>query len=277
MVYIVPYMDRKARELCRQHHINYLDSSGNCRLVFDHFVMVIERDGVAPGLPLTQGRAFQANGLKLLHYFYEQPHLLQTSYRELSTTTGISTGAISGILEDLRAEDFYKKSKQGNRLRRGHQLVQRWAYAYLDRVKPKLYRATLRQTNPELLEQIERTGAQDGVLLGGERAATARSGYLISPNYLLYSDLRLAELFERYELVPFNKMSEDSSYREVYHIFPPLPAALPVRKKLDLPIVGDLLIYADLLSSDDVRVLEAANHLLEHEIQDHFRQCGLWS
>jgi hypothetical protein len=276
VVYIVPYMDAKAREICKQYHINYLDSSGNCRLIFDHFVAIIEREGVAPGLPLTQGRGFQANGLKLLHYFYEQPELLQASYRELSSATGISTGAISGILEDLRAEGFYEKRKQGTRLRRGKQLIQRWAYAYLDRVKPKLYRASLRQLNENLLEQIAQTGAHDGVAIGGERAAMIRSRYLISPNFTLHSDLRLASLFERYQLAPFRNRKEGETYLELYHVFPPFSVDETTRIQTNLPIVGDLVIYADLLDSHDIRVLEAANQLLENEIQDRFRACGLW-
>ncbi len=277
VVYIVPYMDRKARAICQEHHINYLDSTGNCRLIFDNFVAVVERDGVPPGRPLTLGRGFQANGIKLLHYFYERPELLQASYRDLSTATGISTGAISGILEDLRAEGLYENRKKGNRLRRGRFLVERWAYAYLDRIRPKLHRATLRELGDGALEEIEKTGKRDGVAVGGQHAATTRSGYLISPDFVLYTDLRLAALFEDYHLAPVSKKNEHHTYRDVYHVFPPLPERTVATNKPALPIVGDLIIYADLLGSHDARVVEAANHLLDNEIQDHFRQCGLWS
>ncbi|MBC6994316.1 type IV toxin-antitoxin system AbiEi family antitoxin [Neolewinella lacunae] len=275
-VFVVPFVNPELRARCLEEGINYLDSAGNCRIVHGSTRWVIDSQSAQPQRPLTSGRGFKYNGLKFIYACYEEPELLSASYRQMAEKMELSLGTISGIIEDLRKDDFLVTQPDGSHaFNHGRELFQRWAYAYLDEVRPVLFRQQLRAMKEDYLERIDAMSPEGGVLLGGERAAMARSGSLRSPNFSLHSNERLGELVKKYHLTPFNRKPQGATVIDLYSVFYASPRQYADQQRMPAPIVGDLIILAELLTTHESRQLEAADELLVHEIQDRFTKFGL--
>lgn len=274
-IFVVPFVDPADRVACRERNINYLDSAGNCRIVNSSINWIIDAASARPLSPLALGRGFKYNGLKLIYACYESPELLRGSYRKMSEATGISLGAVSGILEDLRKDEFLLTKQDGtHEFHHARELVQRWAYAYLDEVLPATFRSQLVAMDEDYLERIDGLRPEDGVQVGGERAAMARSGYLRSPNFSIHTDLRLGELVKKLRLSPFNRAPRDAKIIDLYSTFYKTPGKEFVQQRMEIPITGDLIILAELLKTHKARQLEAADQLLNYEIRDRFEALG---
>lgn len=274
-LFFVPTLDAKERSACRKEGIQFVDTQGNCYLDLPGCHVYVSKDETAPTRLSPTGKAFQANGLRFIMAIYNEPELLNKTYREIAEKTSVSTGSLSGIFEDLRANEFLRKDEETgffsiiNEL----ELVKRFAYTYLVDVRPKLLRGTFYMAANDTLERVSNTIAGDQILVGGQHAANVRGDYLVSSVFNLYTDVRIGDLAKNYRLIPVgNTIDYNRITVEVFNIF---GGRYGSGQSEGVPLVNDLLIYADLLNSHDVRVLDAAERLLTNEIFNKFSKNWL--
>jgi|GEM_PF-6439151 len=274
-IFFVSLLDGAERVACRKEGIHFVDTQGNCFLDLPGCHISVSEDHPPQHRLMPTGKAFQTGGLLFLLAIYREPELLNQPYRKISTATGISTGALTAIFEDLRANDFLREDPQSGSfsLLNELDLVRRFAYNYLTDVRPKLSRGMFYFATEDTLERLKNTGAEVPLLMGGQHAASIRGKYLSSPFFTLYTDARIVELAKSYRIVPVGtKVKSDRLTVEIFNTFGGRHA---VGQNGNISLVNDLLIYADLLNSHDVRVLDAAERLLTHEISDKFRENWL--
>jgi hypothetical protein len=272
---VLPPLGHELRKKLTDAQINFLDTAGNCYVQLSELHLLIDQqEGTAPVVPT--GKAFETGGLKLIHTTFLQPNLLEQPYRSISEQVGVSTGSLSTIFEDLRQRGFVAEVAKKRKLTNGRELVRHWAYGYVDGLRPKLHRGYFKSINGDLIERAQLLGANE-LLLGGPYGAMMRGDYLSSQTPTVYTRLRISELTRRYGLRPCDecKGSDTVEVLQPFWIVNNRSQEYLDRNILNHLIADSLLIYGDLLSSFDPRLLDAAEHLLEHDIRDQFGQFGL--
>lgn len=123
------FFSPRARELCRQAGVGYLDLAGNCRLQFDDFYLQKTVDANpfrAPGRPAS---LFGPVSSRLLRALLEEP---SRAWRvmELSAAARVSLGLASKVCRRLLDEAYAEKTAGRLRLAQPGPLLDAWQAAY---------------------------------------------------------------------------------------------------------------------------------------------------
>jgi hypothetical protein len=248
--YIYPEL---MNELARQG-INVLDSVGNC--IIRHYNLLLNIKGQKNALAKeVTNRAFQDTGLKLIFYFLLHPESVNFSYRAIQKKNGMSLDTIKKVIDELTANHFILKTKQGRFLKNRKKLLERWVTAYNQTLKPKLLLEQMTFRNNEKRDKWLTMNLPEGMYWGGESGANLIDNYLYPGAFNIYSEVSAKMLLPTGFVVP----KEDGEIK-IYQKF-----------WLDKPetnIVPPLLIYADLMGNGNSRCLEMAQKIYEHEFSD---------
>lgn len=265
---LLGYSDEAQREYCRDQKINFLDQAGNCFINLPSLHVAV--DGISNLMPSrTASRAFQKSGLKLLYAFERAPGLLKHPFKNIGESVGIAKGTVGEAMTDLRSGGFLEGQGEERMLVNGRKLVEKWAYAYLELLRPTLQRGTYNYLGDNIEKDIFDNDGRDDIHYSGTRAADRRGNYLRGFDTIIYTDLRVSELREKLQLVPMGKKPVGETV-EVLHAIEPANV-IPMDYH---HLVGDLILYADLINANDTRVLDAAEKLFNHEIRSKFLQNG---
>ena len=123
------FLSPRARELCRQEGIGYLDLAGNCYLQFDdfHLQKIVETNPFRrPGRPAS---LFGPVSSRLLRAMLEEP---QRAWQvvELAATARVSLGLASKVCRRLLDEAYAAKADGRLRLAQPGALLDAWQAAY---------------------------------------------------------------------------------------------------------------------------------------------------
>jgi len=272
LLFLLPHMELSSRLELQENEINYVDTAGNCNVDLPGIKLLVNVRDENPVVPPYSGKAFQRKGIILLYHFLAFPTLTSASYRTIKEQTGVSTGAISGIMEDLRGQGFLGEHEGKPVLINIRALIGRWAYAYLEVLRPSLHRGFMRSRDGELIANAQLMGINDRLFLGGQYAVMMLGNYLSSKKTVIYTGLRISELSERYDLRPVGK---DRTEEDVELLRPFWNTEIRSSTGYETSFTSDILTYADLLLDHDSRILEAAQRFLDHEIYDRFKNAGL--
>jgi hypothetical protein len=272
LLFLLPHLELSARLELQESGINYVDTAGNCNVDLPGIKLLVNVRDDNPVVPPYSGKAFQRKGIILLYHFLAFPTLMSASYRTIKEQTEVSTGAISGIMEDLRGQGFLAEKDGKPVLTNVRSLIERWAYAYLEVLRPSLHRGFMRSRDGELIANAQLMGINDRLFLGGQYAVMMLGKYLSSQQTMIYTALRISELSERYALRPVGK---DRTEEDVELLLPFWNTEIRADTGYETSFTADILTYADLLLEHDSRVLEAAQKFLDHEIRNRFQDAGL--
>ncbi len=268
VILLLGYSDEAQREYCRDKHINFVDRAGNCFINLTSLRIAV--DGIANLMSSrTANRGFQKSGLKLLYAFERAPGLLRHPFENIGQSVGVAKGTVGEAIKDLRKAGFLEGQGEERVLVNGRKLVEKWAYAYLELLRPTLHRGFYNYRGDDIVRDIYENDDKDEIHYSGTRAADRRASYLRGFDTTIYTNLRASELREKLQLVPIGKKPVGETI-EVLHAIEPVNV-IP----LDYHhLVGDLILYADLINANDARVLDAAEKLLNNEIRSKFLQNG---
>lgn len=242
------------REL-KHHQIAYLEGNGNFYLKDDDIWIVID---VNPPLPLekeTNNRAFTKTGLKVLFDFLTDKKLLQKSYREIAEHTQTSVGNVANIIQGLKKERFISLHDEKKlEILDVEGLINRWVVEYDKRLKKELYMASFRIADSHRdWRDIELDLTQ--TRWGGEPGGEILTNYLRPEELTLYTSETRNELMKNYKLIP-DESGEIKAYRKFWP-----------RQPENVVTVPPLLVYADLVNTQDKRCLETALKLYDQYIR----------
>jgi hypothetical protein len=128
-VLIAPYLSPRARALCREHEVCFLDLEGNVRLVFDG--VFIER--TVPTRPPVARRdlksLFKPKSARVMRVLFREP---SRAWRvaELARESRVSLGHVSNVRASLLAHEWARISSQGLLLSEPDSLLDAWRDAY---------------------------------------------------------------------------------------------------------------------------------------------------
>lgn len=262
IVIVAPYVNDNLAELCREKKINFIDLAGNAYLC--HLPLFIDIRGQKP-LPEHQtqltrqltGKAFQPKGMKLVMMLLLKPELVTQPMRVMAEDAEIALGTVKQVLDDLKQLSFIlDKGKGRTTLAEPDLMLTRWLDAYPHNLAAKLNQALYVADDLTVIRKADL--AQYGALWGGEVAADAYTHYLQPKTHLIYADQHTQKILLKTFRLRRLRAGESEEYT-IKMVEPPVAI-----EKLKGPKPGmttPLLVYAELLYSNDPRNLETAKRL----------------
>jgi hypothetical protein len=247
----------KIKEELRQHNVSYLEANGNLYLKTPRKWFWIETNEPLKVKQNVGNRAFTKTGIRVVFEFLRDPGLINQPYRQIAEQTGTSIGNITHILNGLKQEGFLVSvSKTKYHFQRTMELLHQWLAAYEKVLKPSLKIGRFRFLDKngfahwkDLPLDVPKT------LWGGEPAGELLTGYLKPAELILYTGESRAELMKRYKLIP-DEAGDVWMYRKFWQ-----------QDIAEQATVPPILVYADLINTNDRRCTETAKKIYDEYIQ----------
>lgn len=260
---ISQYIPKPLKESLKRQKINYLEASGNCFVHQDGVFIYINDQPVTQVRLPEQGKIWKRTGLKFLFVVLQFPHLLNESYRLLSSTSKVALGNVGPFIEELKKEGYVKRYANGKLfLENEAQLQRTWVELFVSVLRPKLKMGKFRFLNPDQFHNWQHIPTQNFVW-GGEAAGALLTNYLSPQTLTIYTSHSKPTLMQELKLVP----DENGNIEMVEIFWNEEDFEVPNQNvsKTVMPLVA----YAELATSLDSRNRETAEKIkalyLEHE------------
>lgn len=233
------------KEQLRKNKIAYLDGAGNLFLHHHTNFVWIEGNKPLKEEKPVPNRAFTKTGLKVIYVLLTQENAVQLPFREIAERANVALGNIPLVLAGLKeAGHLLQMDKKKVILQNKKELLERWIAGYREILRP-----TLHLGNYQLLDKKANWEnlSLDGAVWGGEPAANLLTSFLNPEILIVYTNDQKGKFMKSWKLVPYSK-GNFQLYRKFWNETP----------ESNLPIAPLLIIYTDLLLTDDPRCIEVA-------------------
>lgn len=273
---IFDFASEEVSDYCIKNSLNYLDSAGNAYINSDKLIVYIEGRQDSKYKESTK-RIFQKTGLKLIFELIQHPDLLNQPYRVISEYVGVSTASVGNLIEELETNNFLLDVGGRKKLNHVERLIMKWVFSYTEVLKPKLHRGYFKLIDEKYFEKIVENSRQDKLYFSGEYGAFLINNekYIKPSSVIIYTDKRLSYLAKKYKLVPVNKAHLSDTRVELIEPFWNTNSESFTENSADnddankIPLIAsDIIVYADLLDSDNSRNIEIADKIFKNEIRD---------
>ena len=242
--------DPLAEEMSRRGFC-YADTAGNMLLRFNgNFLQIRNRPKPKEiAKERARGRSLSPSGLKVLFLLLTEPDAVKWNYRNIAAKSGTTIGTVNYTMADLRAKRHLLEDSAGRRLADIRTVGRLWVDNYRLRLLPKL------KTTRYYGEMTVIDGGDD-LIASGETSAM-EVGFLTTGNVLLWNQgtgVARTAARNRWHLDPNGNI-------EVRDAF------WPTDKRRFADHAPWLLVYADLLATEDGRCLEAAEEIRERYLE----------
>lgn len=178
-----------------------------------------------------------------MFYLLQDKQVVNKNIRQLAAELELSVGSVHAAVKKLQDGGFIIDNHGLKVLRKRSTLIEQWAEAYAH-FKPKYLIARFTFLNQQMREQWQNIALPDSLSWGGEPAANILDGYIQPEQWDIYTPDNSDALISTGRMIP-------SPSGEIY-----------VYKRFwqtnGTPL---MVIYADLLSTNDDRCREAAERL----------------
>lgn len=249
LLVIAEYIPPKMKEMMRARKLAYLDAAGNIFIHDNDIYIRIDGNKYTPPVKTGTNRAFTKTGLKAVFHFLRYPEKINDTYQEIANTTGIAIGNIRNILDGLTEGGYIDLlNKKTMRLVNKKALFERWLTGYGEILKPSLLIGKYHMTNHERFTGWQLLPREDyKTFWGGEPAAALLTNNIQPEILTVYTEDTNYPFMAKWKMVP-------AAHGEI-HIYKKF------WKENDIftqDIAPYLLIYADLLLTNDPRNIEIA-------------------
>ncbi len=243
----------KIKEELRTNNIAYLEANGNVFLKDNGTTLWIDTNKPLETEAKTGSRAFTKTGLKVVFLFLLDETWINAPYRQIAEHTGTGIGNITNIIKGLKQDGFLLPlAKNEYKLNNKKELLNKWVAAYEMRLKPALKVGTFRFLKEEDFTNWKNVPIRNGkTWWGGEPAGDLFTNYLRPAELTLYTTETRNDLIKNYRLIP-----DDKGNVKAYQKFWQYDA-------VNDNVVPPLLVYADLMNTNDRRCTETAQKIYD--------------
>ena len=156
----------------------------------------------------------------------------------------VSLGSVHSTLSDLTNRGYVVENGKSRLLRKRQSLIDRWTQGYNDTLKPKLFISRFTFLSPVVRTQWQSIQLPKTLSWGGEPAAALMDGYLRPERWDIYTADNANALIATGRMIP-DPQGEIYVYKRFWQTD-------------DTPL---LVMYADLMATEDDRCREAAERL----------------
>lgn len=265
-VLMTDYLAPGAAALLKNKGVFYLDTAGNAYLDLDKMFILVDGQK-RPDLPRrAPPAALGEAGVRLIFTLLAAPEILNQPYRRIATAADVAQGTITHVLQDLEELGFFQKTARNRILRDRLALAERWAEAYAERLRPKLLRGRFDAPDPQWWKRAD--PAPFGGAWGGEPAGTMLTGYLKPETMTLYVPKRpdAPGTYARFIAVNGLRKNPDGKVEILETFWDP-----EIIEPTEQGTVHPLLVYADLMATQDARCIETGKIIHDERLAAAFR------
>lgn len=182
--------------------------------------------------------------LLVLFYLLQDKANVNQSIRQIADITGVSLGSVHSVLNDLRERGFLIENGPQRMLRKRGTIVEWWARGYAETLKSKLLIGRFTFLTPKVRNNWPEIILPDTLCWGGEPAAALRGEPIQPGRWDIYTADNADTLIATGRMIP-NPQGEIFVYTKFW-------------KSTETPA---MVVYADLMCTDDPRCREIAEHL----------------
>lgn len=182
--------------------------------------------------------------LKIVFFLLQDKRNAGKTFRQIATDTGTSVGSVHSTMADLTERGYIIDNGMTRVLRKRSSLIDRWAMFYGESMKEKLFLFRFKFLTPEVAGQWQTVVLPDTLCWSGEPAAALLDGYLTPQRWDIYTSDNANPLISTGRMIP-DPQGDIFVYRKFW-------------KEQGTPL---LIIYADLLTTQDDRCREAAERI----------------
>jgi len=266
---VAPRITAETAKQCRELGVQFLDLAGNAYLHIGNLHVFVTGQKLKPdeerellGMATRGPQRATANALRVIFALLCWPELLNANYRDIARAARVALGTIGAVFQDLEARGFIagNPKKAERRFLDRRRLIEEWVTTYPLRLRPKLHARRFRADNPQWWQNADLTNL--AAQWGGDVAADKLTQNLKPATATLYLQPDDAQRQVTHLVMTHLWRKDAKGNIEVRDAFwrPPKGKALE-------PTVPPLLVYADLLTTNDPRA-----HAVAREIYDQYLQ-----
>lgn len=244
------------RKQLRQNGINYLEANGNLYIKTPKHLLFIDAHAPIQEQRESGNRAFTKTGLQVLFQLLIEPGFVNAPQREIAKRAGVALGNIPRVIEGLLKSNYLlrydEKTYQFSKI---EELLHKWARDYENTLRPTLELGRYKLTANKPWQELELN--PQNTYWGAEPAADILTNYLRPEILSFYTHLSKKEVMTQYRLMP----ASDGNI-EVLKAFWPLNDNPPFGR-----IVHPLLVYVDLINTNEKRNTETAQRIFNEYIR----------
>lgn len=246
----------------QKHQIAYLEANGNVYLNMDDCILWIDTNKPIQIEEKFRSRIYTKTGLKVVFEFLNNNKLIHQPYRQIAEVTKTAIGNVTNILKGLKEEGFVLQLNKNEIIFKNKQeLLEKWTNAFEYNLKPTLKIGNFKFTDENNFYNWKNIQFVNGLTVwGGEPAADILTNHLRPEKLTLYTSENRNDLMKNYRLVP-----DRNGNVEIYKKFWNEDSNINNDKNTAPPMV----VYADLISSDDKRNRETAKMIYEQYIEQN--------
>jgi len=243
----------------------FVDACGNAYLE-QPGVLFVFAVGQRPMREQTRkGQYFSEAGAKVLYFLLFNGPQIRATYRDIRQAIDVSLDKISKVFTELKEERLLTMADQGSyAIQDAPRLLERWSDAYAAKLRPRIllgrFRSPFGSDFTKMFDKVENREDLKGIVVGGEYAGDRLTGYLRARALNLYVPADRTNAVRRVlRLAPSQQGNID-----LYEAFAQ-PLGEP-RGRNRLTFAHPVLVYAELLATDDPRCGETALRLKEKHL-----------
>jgi len=254
------YIPQPIKKQLKEQNINYLEAAGNCFIHAGGLFIYINDQPVTAARQTATAKIWKQTGLKFLFVIISNPNLLNTPYRTIADAADIALGNIGPLMQELEQTSYIKKKQDKWTLNNKEALVQRWIELYHVLLKPKYQLGRFRLLLPAMQQQWK-TFKTESFCWGGEPAAELLTNFSQPEFFTIYTNTGQAKLVKELQLVP-DVAGNIELVEKFWNYIATEEENAPIH------IVPPLLVYADLMATNDSRNWEVAARVKSKFLND---------
>lgn len=257
----------EAADKCRELDLNFIDLAGNAYINEPGLLLFIKGQKPKPHEdiePRKGKRAGTPANLRMVFTLLCKPEMLNAPYREIEKAAGIALGTIGWVFYDLDARGLTLGGTGKRLLVEREKLIKEWVINYPIKLRPKLAIQKFHTADTNWWKDINLTNFK--AKWGGEVAADKLTHNLKPDFFTLFIENKnfqenVTKLVVKHKLKP-----DPRGNVEILKTFWNFD-----EEETPTDTVPPLLVYADLLATNDPRNLETARMIYEKFIKhdDH--------
>lgn len=253
-----PYITAELAEQCRTRGIQFIDTAGNAYLKAEGMrIFVTGNKRPLSAMTAAKDRATTATGMRVVFALLCKPELLNAPYRDIAAAAGVALGTVGWVFFALQDRGQLLIDKQKKRqFVDARRVIEEWAFNYPVRLKPRLAAGRFHAPAGDWWKNADL--GQRAAQFGGEVAGDILTKYRAPGNVLIYAEGDPARI------IIDNRLKADPAGEvEILEKFWHFEPATGENR-----VVPPLLVYADLLATQDTRNHEVAKLVYERYLKN---------
>lgn len=259
------YIPREAAHYLREKGVAFADTVGNAFLQLPN--MRVWEVGNRPAVEHRPALRFmEPAGLRLLHYWLNDPGKLNEPYRTIAEECGVGLATIAAVFRDLQQAGHLRQVAQNKyKFEQAAKLLEIFVQGYAGKLRPNLYLGRFRPMEKNLervLPQLETDFRRQKCAwaVTGDFAARIMTKYLTPGTLTIMVEAVNGQRPEMTHVMP-----DQHGPLTLLQLFP--GAKDDVVMTQPWPTAKPLLVYAELLAEGDPRATETAGMIYERFIK----------